>query len=234
MEKYLQYFNEICTEDVEDVLMICTTASKRLRDRFKIKIDEPKMLAAIFSKTYETVLRELQSLEKDYSEYQITFCDRFVMGYSTNQNESDEKEGNFMIYINHLNVIPSTDEVDPQLSNKERCVQWNTDNIKTQPEEIKTIAAKTTEALKKIDIVLTSDEIIIPTFITVYETIIEVMKIRRKEQDKFEYEINFCSCFYVTVIEQDDQDTDIINIRSNIHGKLMLKNDAIASGKYDD
>ena len=234
MEKYITYFNEICSEDVEDVLMVCTTASKKLRDRFKIKVDEPRMIAAIFSKTFETTLKELQALEKDYSSYQITFCDRFVIGYSTNENESDEKEGNFMIYINHLNVIPTTDDVDPQLDPKERCVQWNIDNIKKQPEELKTIAAKTVEALKKIDITLTSDEIIIPTFITVYETLIEVMKIRRKELDVFEFEINFCSCFYVSAIEQEDQDTDIINIRSNIHGKLMLKNDAIASGKYDD
>ena len=234
MEKYLQYFNEICTEDVDEVVMVCTTASKKLRDRFKIKIDDPKMIAAIFSKTYETVLKELACLEKDYSEYQIVFCDRFVIGYSTNENEADEKEGNFMIYINHLNVIPTTDDIDPQLDPKERCVQWNVDNIKKQPQELKTIASKAVEALKKIDITLTSDEIIIPTFITVYETLIEVMKIRRKEQDLFEYEINFCSCFFVSVIEQEDQDTDIVNIRSNIHGKLMLKNDAVASGKYDD
>ena len=234
MEKYESYFNEICTEDVKDVLMICTTASKRLCDLFKIKIDDPMMVAVIFSKTYETVLKELAALEKEYDSYQISFCDRFCIGYTTNENEADEKEGNFMIYINHLNVIPTIDEYDAQLSNRERCVQWNTDNIKKQPEELKKIAAKTTEALKKLDISMLSDEIIIPMFITVYETIIEVLKIRRKEEDKFEFEINFCSCFYISAIEQEDQDTDIINIRSNIHGKLMLKNDALASGKYDD
>jgi hypothetical protein len=234
MEKYETYFNEICTEDVEDVLMICTTASKRLWDLFKIKVDDPKMIAVIFSKTYETVLKELANLEKEYDNYQITFCDRFVIGYTTDENENDEKEGNFMIKIDHLNVIPTIDDYDPQLSNRERCVQWNTDNIKKQPEELKKIASMTTEALRKLDINALADEIIIPIFVTVYETIIEVMKIRRKEEDKFEFEINFCSCFYITVIEQEDQDNDIINIRSNIHGKLMLKNDAMASGKYDD
>ena len=106
MEKYLSYFNEMCKEDVEDVTTICEVASKEIYEKFKTKFDDPKLLAATFSKIYEAIeakLKSYQSGENGYSDFQINLCDRLVIGYSTNDDDDDEKKGNFMIYLRHMN-----------------------------------------------------------------------------------------------------------------------------------
>ena len=38
-EKYLKFFEENVKEDEEDIITICSTASKQIWDRFKIRFD---------------------------------------------------------------------------------------------------------------------------------------------------------------------------------------------------
>jgi hypothetical protein len=234
-EKYEKYFDEICKEDVNDVLTICSAASQIIYEKFKIKLDDPKITATIFSNTYEAILDYLESLEKDYSEFKIDICNRFVIGYSTNESEEDEKEGNFMIYIRHKNSLnTSMDNAadNANLKALDLAVQWNTDNVIEQPKIIRDIAAKAKDKCERMDIYLVSSECIMPIFITVYENIINYIKIRRKELDKFEFEINFASVFYIGAREAENDDCDIY-IRPNIESKLKLKNDLIATAKHE-
>ena len=234
-ERYEKYFSEICKEDVDDVLTICSTASQIIYEKFKIKLDDPKITASIFSKTYEAILDYLESLEKTYSEFKLDICNRFVIGYSTIESEDDEKEGNFMVYIRHLNSLNT--QMDNASDNAnlralELAVQWNTDNVIEQPKIIKEISAKAKDKCEKLDIYLVSSETVMPIFITVYESIINFIKIKRKELDKFEYEINFASVFYIGARESEDDTADIY-IRPNIESKLKLKNDLIATAKHE-
>ena len=234
-ERYEKYFDEICKEDIDEVLTISSTASQIIYEKFKIKLDDPKETAVIFSKTFEAILDFLQNLEKDYSEFKINLCNRFVVGYTTIESEEDEKEGNFMVYIRHLNSLNTSmdnDSDNESLKATELAVQWNTDNILDQPKIIKDIASRAYEKLKKLDMYLVSSEVIMPIFITTYENIINYLKIRRKELDKFEYEINFASIFYIGARESEDDTADIY-IRPNIESKLKLKNDAIATAKHE-
>jgi len=234
-ERYEKYFSEICKEDVDDVLTICSTASQIIYEKFKIKIDDPKILATIFSRTYEAILDYLESLEKDYSEFKIDICNRFVIGYSTIEDENDEKEGNFMVFIRHLNSLnTSMDNAadNANLKSVELAVQWNTDNVLEQPKIIKDISARAKDKCEKTDIYMGSSECIMPIFVTTYENIVNYVKIKRKELDKFEYEINFASVFYIGARESED-DTSDIYIRPNIESKLKLKNDLIATSKHE-
>ena len=234
-ERYEKYFNEICKEDEDDVLTICSTASQIIYEKFKIKFDDPKQVATVFSKTFEAILDFLQSLEKDYSEFKLNVCNRLVVGYSTIESDEDEKEGNFMVYIRHLNSINTqmdNDSDNANLKALELAVQWNTDNILDQPKIIKDISAKAEEKCKKIDIYLSSSELIMPIFITTYENIVNYVKIKRKELDKFEYEVNFASIFFIGAREAENDLADIY-IRPNIESKLKLKNDAIATAKHE-
>jgi len=234
-ERYEKYFNEICKEDIDDVLTICSTASQIIYERFKIKLDDPKITATIFSKTYEAILDYLESMEKEYSEFAIDMCNRFVIGYSTIESDDDEKEGNFMVYIRHLNSMnTSMDNASDNANLKalELAVQWNTDNIIDQPTIIKDISAKAKDKCEKLDIYLVSSECIMPIFITIYENIINYIKIKRQELDKFEFEVNFASVFYIGARESEDDTCDIY-IRPNIESKLKLKNDLIATAKHE-
>jgi hypothetical protein len=149
--------------------------------------------------------------------------------------DDDEKEGNFMVYIRHLNSMnTSMDNASDNANLKalELAVQWNTDNIIDQPTIIKDISAKAKDKCEKLDIYLVSSECIMPIFITIYENIINYIKIKRQELDKFEFEVNFASVFYIGARESEDDTCDIY-IRPNIESKLKLKNDLIATAKHE-
>ena len=237
-EKYIATFEEICTENMDDVMTICLSATEQLQDKFKIGLTDdkgtpdPRLAAVIFSKTFDCILDELKSQQKGKSEFNINICKRFNIGYTTNENADDEKVGNFCIYLNHLNVSSKQSTIDTtEEKSIVRCAQWNTVNIEDQPQIIKNISAAAIEELKKIDIVMKSSEAIMPIFITVYENIINYIIIKRAESNSYEYTINFVSCFDITAREAEDG-TDIV-ITPSINSKLYLKDDSNASGKYE-
>ena len=232
-EKYLKLFKENVKEDEEHIITICSTASKQIWDRFKIRFDDPKLLGSCFIIIYEEFIRKLQDLQKTYSDFKIKMCDRLEMGYSTNDNDEDEKSGNFMIYIRHLNCTKKDYGIeDPTEGPRERSVHWNTNNIIAQPELLREISINAVEKLKTIDVAIGFEEAIIPIFVTVYESLIIYLKTKRKELDEFEFEINFMSCFYIGARESEDVDDDVY-IRPNIAFKLELKNDEKATAKYE-
>ena len=233
IEKYESYFEEFAHEDQEHVITICETASKVIFDRFKARFDDPRLLAACFSKIYGAFLNKLESLESEFSSFQINICDRLSMGYSTTNDEDDEKIGNFMISITHLNSNKKNENVeDPTAKTEERAVQWNTENIISQPELLRKISVEAVDELKTIDVNIGTTELIIPIFVTTYEAIVNYLKIKRNEEDAFEFEINFISCFYIGARESEDG-LDDIYIRPNIEAKLKLKNDTNASSQYE-
>lgn len=232
-EKYIQYFEEYVKEDEEDILTICQTASKIIYDKFKLRFDDPRLLGTTMSKIYTAFTDRLEALENEYSDFTINICDRLALGYSTNIDEDDEKQGNFMIFIRHLNATKKDDmENDPTAKAVDIAVKWNSDNYGKQPQLLKEIAIKAYEELKKMDILLFSSELVIPVFVTTYETIVNYLKIKRKEEDLFDYEINFMGCFYIGAREGADE-TDDIYIRPNIESKLKLKDDNKATSKHE-
>jgi hypothetical protein len=192
------------------------------------------MLAAVFSKIYDAFIITLKRLESEYSSFEINVANRLVIGYDTTNDENDEKAGNFMIFIRHLNSNMKDEKIeDPSAKSYERAVQWNAENIIQQPEIIRKIAIEGVEQLKQIDIQIGTEELIIPIFISVYEAIINYIKVRRRELDDFEYEINFMSCFYIGCRESKDDLADDVYIRPSISSKLALKDDSKATAKYD-
>ena len=231
-EKYLPYFEEIAREDVAEILTVCDVASARIAKKFKLTFDDPKLLAATWSKIYETIIAKLKTLEERYSDFNINICDRLNIGYSTNLDEEDEKQGNFMIHVTHLDHRKKTEDFeDPYSKPEERCSQWNTENIIEQPKIMAELAVEALDALKVIDVHLGSREYIFPIFSLVYEELVNYLITKRREKDDYEFEINFISCFNIGARETDDIVNDDIYIRPNIEGKLTLKSDKGASNK---
>ena len=234
-EKYIKYFEEFVTEDKEDVITICEAASKIIYDRFKLKLNA-ELLATIYSSTYYSILGELKELEKEYKDvgFHINIADRLEIGYSTTSDEDDEKQGNFQIYVRHLNSTKKNDDIaDEDARTEERAVIWNATNIKEQPELLKKIAIRAKNDLEKnLEIVIGSSELILPMFISTYEALIVYLTTKRRELDEFAYEINFCSCFEIGARETED-DLDEIYVTPSIASKLTLKDDASASAKFE-
>lgn len=232
-EKYLSYYDEFAKEDQEHIVTICETASKTIWERFHARFDDPKLLAATFSKIYSAFINALESMESEHPTMSINICGRLEIGYTTNENEDDEKLGNFMVFIRDLNSEKRNENAtDPTLKAVELATLWNVDNIIENPGILRKIAVDACDMLKTIDVNIGSSELVMPIFVTVYEAIVNYLKIRRHEKNDFEFEINFMSCFFIGARESDD-DIDTIYIRPNIEAKLQLKNDTAASSKYE-
>lgn len=225
-EPYITYFNEYAVEDVDDILTICESASVIIYNRFRMKFDDPRLLAVTWAKIYEAFFIKLKSLQTEYTDFTINICERLQMSYSNSDEEDNEKAGNFCPSIVHLNNTKKNDEVDdPTATSNERAVQWNNDNIIKQPKLIREISVNALKILADTDIQIGTAEIIVPIFITVYETLINYIKIKRREMDQFEYKVNFVSLMEISARETEDADTDDIYIKPSIDSKTGIKND---------
>ena len=218
-------------------------ATDRIYEKFRIMIGGTtrnprngyKMVAMFFVKTFEAIINELQKLRETHVSYAINIANHLVVGFTNQDNDEDEKNGNFMIYVKNLMKYVPTLEVGEYRSpekSREYLTNWNQENMIEQPDTTKRIAAYACELLNKIDIRVNSGEMIFPIFVTIYECIVQYMKITRKDLKLDEYEINFCNIFFIQAAEQDDG-IDRIVIRPSIECKMSLKSDKIATAIYE-
>lgn len=240
MNLYEKYFDENCVDNIDEVLTVCNTANSVMKDRFgiffkdpKTKEPAPKMVASIFAMIFDAIISYLEKQESRYSEKDINICNRLSIGYSTLENEDDEKQGSFVVYLRHNSIMKNLDDFnDPMMSAKEKCVQWNSENVIDQSEDIKKICDIALDYCDKLKVKFASSEFVMPIFITCYECLVNYVKVARRDNDEFEHEVNFVNCFTITARESEN-DLDDICITPTIDSKLKLKNDSIASAKNE-
>ena len=231
-ERWVRYYYDNIYEDEEDIQMISETAISVIRERFHINLTDHRLATSAFLKIFESFIDKLKSFQKEYNNFQINLANRLAIGFTNNENDDDEKVGNYMIFMQHLREATKIQSVDdPTVSNIERAVQWNAENVVENPELIRAITIEAVKYLRDIDIQLANNEIIMPIFITYYECIINYLKIHRREADLFEMQLNY-SWFFIGAREAEDG-RDSIFIRPSINGKLSLKSDIGASSKDD-
>lgn len=232
-EKYKEYYSQFVVEDREDIETICKTASSLINDRFRTNLgDDHELLGAIFIKTFETIVSNLSEFQSNYSSFKINICDRMEIGYSDLVDEDDEKQGNFMIFMRHLKSNKKNEStLDSGAKAKQLVTEWMSQNVVNTPKTITKISVDTLENLKNIEINVGISELIFPIFITTYETLINFLRVKRKELDKFEHEINFLGCFNIGARETDDDDDIYIN--PHVADKLKLKSDEKISSKHE-
>jgi hypothetical protein len=227
---YQKYFDMICVEDQEDVILVCETASKIIWEKFRAKFDDPKLLAVTVSVVYDQIKEKIKSLREKNSEFHINVCNRFEIGYTNDENEDDEKSGNFMIYIKPLtaaDVEPSYESDDPYAKAAQRAVEWSSKNIIENSGILNDIAINAVKVLQQYKINIGLSELIFPVFIMTYESLVSYLKIKRSETKNYKEEINFISCFFIAARESLDGPDEII-IRPNIDTKILLKDDSMA------
>ena len=240
--KILRAYNEYVVEDEDFVEEVGRTATENIFNDFNINFsgndrsDGFKMPIMIFIKTLEQIVAELERQRSTMSSFEINIADRLVIGYSNTNGDytGDEKNGNFMIYIQDLgHYIAPNPDIRSGGSCREYISAWNNENMVKQPETLNRIAAKTTSVLaKELDIQLLNHEFVFPIFVTVYETLVHILKITRRELGEDDFAVNFCNCFLIRAMEQDNGSDKII-IQPSIEWKLALKSDAIATSIYE-
>jgi hypothetical protein len=241
-QKLIKAYDSRTFENQKDIALICDTANKVIYDRFRVNLRRPddpffsyyKMTAMIFVETFRAIIQQLLDRRATNATYNINIGNRINIGFSNSDNDEDEKNGNFCPYVKDIPHYTVKDDDDIKLDGhcKEYIRNWNQENMIQNPEDTLTIANRALKSLKAIDINLGSPELVFPLFVTIYESIISYLKIRRRESEDDEFMINFCNCITVDCIGQDDG-VDKITIISAIEDKLNIKSDKNGTAIYE-
>ena len=241
-QKLIRAFDNRTFENQKEIALICDTANKVIYDRFRVNLRRPndpffsyyKMTAMIFVETFKAIIEQLIERRNSNATYNINIANRINIGFSNSDNDEDEKNGNFCPYVKDIPHYTVKDDDDIKLEGhaKEYIRNWNQENMIQNPEDTMTIANRALKALNEIDIKLGSPELVFPIFVTIYESIISFLKIRRRESEDDEYMINFCNCITVDCIGQDDG-VDKITIIPAIEDKLNIKSDKKTTSIYE-
>lgn len=246
---YEEFFAEHNVENQDDVELILSAASQDIYQHFGIKFGRKNpadgsiewstaMAGTAFIVFIDEIFKKLKSLQAEYSSYSINIADRLIIGFSNDDGEDmqmdgvdNEVVGNFCPYIQHINKKHKSPSFELSSDPQSRCTQWINSNILDDTKVIEAISSASKDTLKNIGIKLMHHEFIPPTFIMIYEELINVIQTKRRDEDKFQYEINFLNCFFIRCRETDDGDE--IDIRPNIRYKLDMKDNEKASAKYE-
>lgn len=234
--KTAQWFKANVVENEEDLITVGELANKVLHKNLSLGINDPKTTIAVYCNIFESICGIVASKEEEWSDFCLNVVDRLKVGYTTTDNEDDEKSGNFMVFLQHAEKpASSNDEFDEDEDDTiTLCTQWNAANIKEQADVLKEIGSKGMKHLSEIiNVKIESLEIIIPLFCYTHDELIKFMRIKRAESDDGQYELNMAGLFTIGIRETSDGDEEIYYVPS-ITLKLMFKNDAIATGSQED
>lgn len=232
--KTTQWFVDNVIDDIDELKEIGDLANKMMLDRLSISLTNNMQPIALYGIIFSTICDIVAARENEYSEFAVNIADRLRIGYTTTDSEDDEKNGNFMVFIQHISN-PKNESLDEEESSSiALCSQWNADNIKVQSELMKEIAIKAKRALGDyINIKIESHEFIIPMFCIIHSAIMNYIALKRADNNVDEYELNIAGLYTVGCCMTEEGDVDFYFIPS-ISLKLKFKNDLIATGRDED
>ena len=256
-ERIEELWKENVVEDEDDIISVLESAAIAIERDFGITlepriddtdpnrkiIDPMKIWGTVFIKTYEEIKETLRRIatgtfsngdvydREPKESFAIDFCGRCEIGFGSATDPDDEKEGNFMIYIVHKNNIhPVTQNENKDAYPIEMAANWNMiHNVTDKTDIIRVISEHTTQTLKdEYDFRLQSWEYIPGIFCTIYDAMINFLKIKQVEEDVPCTSINWLGCFRVTAQDEGEGTLSFI-FTPSIESKLDLKDDSKAS-----
>ena len=228
--KGVEWFEENIHENHEDLIKIAEQVKKHLHETLSIGVEKGESIIAMYHHVFDTICKILKDYESKCTDSEIDVASMFKIGFDTTENDDDEKQGNFMVYIRHLenhNALAILDEDEKKTINL--AAMWNATNIKLNPEVMKEVAS---EALKVIEsnlqMKLSNQEVVIPIFGVTHACIIDYVKTQRRDRKSSEFEVTVSDLYTVGCMVNDDGEEEIY-FDPSISMKLRFKNDALAS-----
>lgn len=233
--KAQKWFKENVSENVKELIEIGELANHELHNKISLGLSDPMTTIALYANIFESICDVIVDKQDSWDDFCLNIADRLKIGYTTTNNEDDEKTGNFMVFMQHVPNTSSNESLDEEEDDTiVLCSQWNAANIKNQADVIKEVASRGKKALSEIiNIKIESHEFVIPMFCIIHQNIINYIRLKRVEEGKTEYELNVAGLYTVGIQETDDAEEEIYFVPS-ISLKLRFKNDAVASGKQDE
>lgn len=244
ISKTKTWFLENVVEDKEDIITIAKLANRVIYEKLSIELFNEETTIAMYAKIFEAICEEIISKQETHPEYSLNIADRFRIGYTTTSTDDDEKEGNFMVFIQHIDgkatdIVSNDDgdEDDEQATSLELCAQWITTNIYQAGNEdmdiLKEIAPKAKKKLSEIiNLKIESHEFVLPVFCIIHSQILNYIRLKRVEDNSVSKEINIAGLYTIGIEETDDAEERIYYIPS-VSLKRMFKNDEVATGRNE-
>jgi hypothetical protein len=229
-----RWFNNVAVNNRKELKIICDITSRSAEEQFSmyLKSGNTEVYAVIFDATMETIKEFLRGKQKTYKRFTFEIANSLNIGYDNNDDEENEKVGNFMPIIEHINTnrkIVDDDTMIDENKTNQNFIRWKELNVKKNIEYLKEIQEKAYERLKTdYHTNVRTSEAIIPLFCIFMDNVCHVLKMKYKEAqgtDVSEVSINVLGWFDAFYSFNEQEDTEIVEFEPNIKFKLGTKND---------
>lgn len=228
-KKLERWYMDTVIEDVTECRTVADMAVKAALEKFDIAVTTEQMLA-IYCLTYnETIKKLMEKREDEPEKFIINIANVVKIGYDNVEYDEDaETSGNFNVFIENVGIKSTTSDDAPDDS-VDACNQWMHANVKEQRKIIESIAAATIKSLhEEVEIEIGEPVIIFPLWCTIHEELVEFAKVKRSENNQYDYFMNFCNALEIHAQLQEDGTVQIV-YKPNISEKLNIKSNILAS-----
>lgn len=232
-----RWFKDYAVNNREELKIICDLTSRSAEEQFKLylKTGNTEVYAVVFYVTFKTILDFIKSQQKTRNNFTIEIANSINLGYTNNDNDDNEKVGNFMPIMEYISVNRNIidDNSITEDSTTANYLKWKELNIKKTADYYKDIQEKAFEKLRsEYKTSLRTSEAVIPLFCIFMDNITNVLKQKFNELEGTgvsEVSMNVLGLFDVFYSYDEESNNEIIEFTPNIDMKLQLKQDDIAS-----
>ena len=233
-----RWFRDYAVNNASELKTVCDLTARSAEEQFSMYLNtgNTEVYAVIFYATFLTILDFIKTKQKQYNDFTIEICNSINIGYTNNDDEENEKVGNFMPIMEFININRNIVDMDSTIGadkTTQNFIRWKELNIKKNVEYYKEIQEKAYERLKsEYHINIRTSEGVIPLFCIFMDHISNVLKMKYKEvlnTDISEVSMNVLGLFDIFYSYDEENGQEIIDFQPNITMKLALKNDENAS-----
>ena len=231
-----RWFKEYAVNNRDELKIICNLTSRSAEEQFSMYLEKgnTEVYAVIFYATFMSILEFIRDQQKRYTQFTVTICNSINLGYENNEDDENEKVGNFMPIIEYVGInrgIVDDGKMEDDKTNN-NFIRWKQLNIKKNVEYYKDIQERAYNKMKKdYKLELRTSEAVIPLFCIFLDHITNVLKMKYKEADGTsvsEVSMNILGLFDIFYSFNSEENEEIYEYKAGIPMKLGLKSDTLA------
>ena len=236
--KVMRWFRQNVRNNQQDIKFVCDLTARSAQEQFSmwVKSGNTELYAVVFYVTFIQILKFIASKQKSYNNFTIEICNSINVGYTNNDDESNEKVGNFMPILEFIsinrNIVDDSGSIDSDRT-VQNFLRWKELNIKKNVEQYKEIQQKAFSVLcNDYKVSLRTEEAVIPLFCIFMDNLSNVLKMKYREAQGTgvsEVSMNVMGLFDMFYSYDEDEAREIIDMVPNITSKILLKSDDIAA-----
>jgi hypothetical protein len=233
-----RWFQDYCVNNTREMKIVCDLTARNAAEQFNMYISSgnTEVFAVIFYAAFTSILDFIRGKQKTYNNFTIQIAQTLNLGYTNNDDEENEKVGNFMPIMEHIDATNMKVIRDERLESNTTEImfqKWRQVNDKKNIDYYKEIQENAMKRLQQdYHTQLRTSEAIIPLFCIFLDNIVAVLKESFRElegTDTSEVSMNVLGLFDVYYSYSEEDAKEIIEFEPNIMMKLALKNDENAS-----